>query len=144
MDKGHGRLEERRIWTSDELVGYAEFPYLQQAFRIERRVSTLAGTPLREEVSYGITSLPAAQASPGRLLELIRGHWAIENRVHDVRDRTFDEDRSQVRRRAAPQLMATLRNLAISLLRLAAAGSIAAALRHCGRHVRTTLRLIGL
>ena len=144
MDKGHGRLEERRIWTSDELVGYSEFPYLQQVFRIERRVSTLVGTPLREEVSYGITSLPAAKASPGRLLELIRGHWAIENRVHYVRDRTFDEDRSQVRKRAAPQLMATLRNLAISLLRLAEVGNIAAALRHCGRHVRTTLRLIGL
>ena len=81
---------------------------------------------------------------PRACWRLIRGHWAIENRVHYVRDRTFDEDRSQVRRRAAPQLMATLRNLAISLLRLAKAGNIAAALRHCGRHVRTTLRLVGL
>ena len=138
MDKGHGRIEERRLWASDELVGYADFPYLQQAFRIERIVSTLAGMPLRAEVSYGVTSLPPAQASPARLLELIRGHWAIENRVHDVRDRTFDEDRSQIRKRGAPQLMA------ISLLRLARASNIAAALRHCGRHVRTTLRLIGL
>lgn len=144
MDKGHGRIEERRIWTSADLVGYADFPYLQQAFRIERCVSTLAGVPLRTEVSYGVTSLPPAQAAPARLLELIRGHWAIENRVHYVRDRTFDEDRSQVRKRGAPQLMATLRNLAISLLRLARARNIAAALRHCGRHVRTTLRLIGL
>ena len=117
---------------------------MQQAFRIERRVRTLAGTPLRTEVSYGVTSLSPAQASPARLLELIRGHWAIENRVHYVRDRTFDEDRSQIRKRGAPQLMATLRNLAISLLRLAQASNIAAALRHCGRHVRTTLRLIGL
>ena len=81
---------------------------------------------------------------PRACWRLIRGHWAIENRVHYVRDRTFDEDRSQVRKRGAPQLMATLRNLAISLLRLAQASNIAAALRHCGRHVRTTLRLIGL
>ena len=144
MEKGHGRLEERRIWTSDELVGYADFPYLRQAFRIERIVSTLTGLPLRAEVSYGVTSLPPAQASPARLMALIRGHWAIENRVHYVRDRTFDEDRSQVRKRAAPQLMASLRNLAISLLRLAGATNIAAALRHCSRHGRETRRLIGL
>ena len=144
MDKGHGRLEERRLWTSAELAGYVDFPYVRQVFRIERIVSTLTGLPLRTEVSYGVTSLPPAQASPARLQELIRGHWAIENRVHYVRDRIFDEDRSQVRKHGAPQLMATLRNLAISLLRLAQASNIAAALRHCSRHVRTTLRLIGL
>ncbi len=51
MDKGHGRIEERRLWASDELAGYSEFPYLRQAFRIERLVTTLAGTPLRTEVS---------------------------------------------------------------------------------------------
>jgi len=91
-----------------------------------------------------VSSLPAHTASPARLLELVRGHWAIENRVHYVRDRTFDEDRSQVRKRAAPQLMASLRNLAISLLRLAGATDLAAALRHCSRHGRETRRLIGL
>ncbi|OGK81975.1 MAG: hypothetical protein A2X36_12420 [Elusimicrobia bacterium GWA2_69_24] len=99
---------------------------------------------MRSEVSYAVSSLPAHTASPARLLELVRGHWAIENRVHYVRDRTFDEDRSQVRKRAAPQLMASLRNLAISLLRLAGATNIAAALRHCSRHGRETRRLIGL
>lgn len=115
-----------------------------QVFRIERRVSTLTGTPLRQEVSYGITSLTPAKGSPARLQELSRGHWTIENRVHYVRDRVFDEDRSQVRKHGAPQVLATLRNLAMSVLRLAQASSIAAALRHCSRHVRTTLRLIGL
>lgn len=115
-----------------------------QVFRLERRVSTLTGTPVRQEVSYGITSLTPAKASPARLQQLARGHWAIENRVHYVRDRVFDEDRSQVRKHGAPQVLATLRNLAMSLLRLAQASSIAAALRHCSRHVRTTLRLIGL
>jgi len=117
---------------------------VRQVFRIERRVSTLTGTPVRQEVSYGITSLTPAQASPARLQALSRGHWAIENRVHYVRDRVFDEDRSQVRKHGAPQALATLRDLAMSLLRLAQASSIAAALRHCSRHVRATLRLIGL
>ena len=70
----------------------------------------------------------------------------MENEVHYVRDRTWDEDRSQVRKRTAPQALACLRNLALSLLRLAgvAGAGIAEAPRHCGRKVRTTLRLIGL
>ena len=105
---------------------------------------SLAGTDPRTEVSYAITSLPAAAASPARLLQLIREHWAIENRVHYVRDRVFDEDRSQVRKHRGPHAMASLRNLALSLLRLAGADNIAAALRFCARHVRAILRLLGL
>ena len=57
------------------MVGYADFPDHQQVFRVERHVSALDGTPLRTEVSYGITSLPPAAASPARLLDLVRGHW---------------------------------------------------------------------
>lgn len=107
-------------------------------------MSSLDGSRPRTEVVYGATSLTPAQASPARLLDLNRGHWAIEHSLHHVRDRVFDEDRSQVRTHAAPQIMASLRNLAISLLRLAGARNIAAALRSCARHVRATLRLIGL
>jgi predicted transposase YbfD/YdcC len=91
-----------------------------------------------------VTSLAASQASPSRLLQHSRAHWTIENRLHYVRDRTFDEDRSQVRKNFAPHAMASLRNLAIGLLRLAAVDNIAAGLRHCARKVRTVLRLIGL
>jgi len=92
----------------------------------------------------GITSLTPQQASPARLLELNRGHWAIENKLHWVRDVTFDEDRSQVRTGTTAHAMATLRNLAITLLRLAGATNIAAALRQCARHLTDALRLIGL
>ena len=51
-------------------------------------------------VSYAISSLPATDADARRLLSLSRG-WGIENRLHWVRDVTFDEDRSQVRTGAA-------------------------------------------
>jgi len=62
-----------------------------------------------------------------------------------VRDVTFDEDRSQIRRGAGPQVMATLRNLAISLLRLAGAPFIAPALRHAGWYGHALiLRLVGV
>jgi hypothetical protein len=121
-----------------------DFPHCGQVFEVERTVRKLDGTPLRHEIVQGITSLTVEKASPHRLLEIIRGHWSIENRLHWVRDVTFDEDRSQVRKGAGAQVMASLRNLAISLLRLVGATNIAAALRHCGRAVSKTLRLIGL
>jgi predicted transposase YbfD/YdcC len=131
------------------LVGFSEFPHLEQAFRIERVVTKLDGSRLREhevEICFGFTSLSKKKADAARLLDLNRGHWSIENKVHYVRDRTFDEDRSQIRKKNAPQTMACLRNLAISVLRLAGAGNgqIPAALRLCSRRVRAPLRLLGL
>ena len=72
-----------------------------------------------------------------------RGHWGIENRVHWVRDVTFDEDRSQVRTGSAPQIMAALRNLTISVIRLAGETNIAAALRRHAVHPSRPLALIG-
>jgi hypothetical protein len=78
------------------------------------------------------------------LLELTRAHWTIENRLHYVRDVTFDEDRCRIRKGAGAQVMASLRNLAISLLRMAGARYIAPALRACSRLGQNALRLIGL
>ena len=94
---------------------------------------------------YGITSLAAtSEQGAARLPERVRGHWTIENALHWVRDVVFDEDRSQVRTANGPRVMATLRNLAISTLRLAHASSIAKALRWCSRHVDACCRLLGL
>ena len=73
---------------------------------------------------HGITSLTSDRADAARLLALVRGHWAIENGLHWVREVTFDEDRSQVRTGAAPQVLAALRNTAIGLFRLAGATAI--------------------
>jgi hypothetical protein len=95
-------------------------------------------------VAYGITSLPPTAADPARLLALNRAHWAIENRLHWVRDVTFDEDRCRVRKGAGAHVMASLRNVAISLLRLAGAANIAQALRRCAWNRTHALRLIGL
>ena len=98
----------------------------------------------QRETVFCITSLTPDKADATRLLQLNRGHWAIENRLHYVRDHTFDEDRSQVRKRSAPHLMASLRNLAIGLLRLAAAANIAAATRFCMRHTERAMELLGV
>lgn len=86
--------------------------------RVERIVEQVKSGKTNTEVVYLITSLSPQQASPERLLALNRGHWEIENRLHWVRDVTFGEDLSQIRKGAGPRMMAILRNLAISLLRL--------------------------
>jgi len=96
------------------------------------------------QVSYVITSLSATDADARRLLTISREHWGIENRIHWVRDVTFDEDRSQVRLGAAPQVMAGLRNLVISLVRRAGHSNVAAALRRHNTHLTEAFNMLGL
>jgi hypothetical protein len=144
VTKGHGRIETRSIWTSIDLVGYVDFPYAAQVFSLHRQTTDLNGKDLRSELAYGITSLCPERANPPQLLEFNRAHWSIENKVHWVRDVTFDEDRSRVRKQAGPQIMASLRNLAMSLLRMAGADNIAQGLRRCSWNKDRAFRIIGL
>jgi len=65
----------------------------------------------RSETVYLITSLKPDKASPEKLLKINREHWGIENKSHYVRDVTYDEDRSQIRSKNGPRMMAILRNL---------------------------------
>lgn len=122
------------------LVGYTDWPYLAQVCRLERTVEQ-KGKRSRE-IAYAVTSLSDQEATPERLLKLWRGHWGIENRLHWVRDVVFDEDRCQVRSGAAPQVLAALRNLIISLLRLAGYHSIAATLRRLAAHHPEAIALV--
>lgn len=137
----HGdRYEEREILVSSSLADYLEWPYVGQVCRIERRVWRKGR--LRAEMGYAITSLKNAKAN--RLQKLWRGHWGIENKLHYVRDVTMGEDASQVRTRSAPEVMAALRNLTLSLLRLAGVQNVAAALRRNARYPEEALALMGL
>jgi len=91
-----------------------------------------------------VTSLPKSRANRQKLLGLSRGHWTIENCIHWVRDVTFDEDRHQVRKGAGAHMMASLRNVAMNLIRLAGSTRIAAATRHCSHRPEAALRLVGV
>jgi predicted transposase YbfD/YdcC len=138
----HGRREERRLWalSDPELNAYLGWPHLAQVCRVERRRSLVRrGKAIKaeDEVTYLITSAAPERAAASVLLQTNRGHWGIENRSHYVRDVTFDEDRSQLRRGAAPQAFAACKNLAIALLRRRGWANIAEALRcHAGRPYR--------
>ncbi|MGA9689887.1 MAG: hypothetical protein WBR33_00210 [Pseudonocardiaceae bacterium] len=132
--------------TTTTRVADLDFPGVYQAWAITREVFDLHGNPLRNrnETVYGITSLTAWQANPADVLAFNRGHWSIENREHYVRDVTFDEDRSQVRTGSSPQIMAAMRNTAISLLRLAGWTNIKQATEKMSRRLDHVLTLIGV
>jgi predicted transposase YbfD/YdcC len=144
VDVGHGRIETRHLTTSEALVGYSDWPGMAQVFEVGRHVIVKKTGKERVEVVYGVTSLSPQQADPGRLLELVRGHWCIENKSHWVRDVTFDEDRSQVRSGNIPQLMAAMRNTAVGLLRRAGYANIAKACRKMAAQPTQALALIGI
>jgi len=141
-DKGHGRLEIRTIRVSSELKGYSDWPGLEQVFQIRRRWQSKG--EWREEVRYGITSLPAPVGIPERLLKFKRGHWTIENGLHYVKDVTLGEDRSTLHADNGPKIMAALRNTAISLLRQAGFSTIAARLRYNSGHPQAALEVLSL
>ena len=120
ISKGHGRLEYRTLQASVALNEYSDWPGLHQVFRLDRKTIILKTGEVRQETVYGLTSLPRERASAAQLLHLTRAHWGIENRSHWVRDVTFGEDHSQVRKGTLPQTMAALRNCVICLFHLRA------------------------
>lgn len=144
LDIGHGRIEHRRLTASTALVGYSDWPGLQQVFKVERTVTIKKTGEGRAETVYGITSCKPERADAVRLLGYTRHHWHIENKSHHVRDVTFDEDRSQVRSGNIPQVMAALRNTAIGMMRQAGEANIARACRRFAAQPWAALALVGI
>ena len=141
-DRGHGRIELRTLKAVS--VRHFGFPHAAQVLQVTRKTRELGTRRWRVVVVYAITSLPSERASPARLADLLRGHWAIENGLHWVRDVTFAEDASQLRTGTGPQVMACLRNLAIGVLSRAGPVNLAAALRRHARDPARPLTTLGI
>ena len=137
VSTGHGRRARRTIKAAlaPAWIGFAGAAQVAQL----RRTVTANGKKT-VEVVYLITS--DRDADPATLAAWVRSHWEIENRLHWVRDVTYQEDKSLVRTGNAPRVMASLRSLAISLLRLDGHINIAAANRHHARDPQRTLKLL--
>lgn len=116
IGKQAGRIEERQIIVSSLLKGYVDWPFLEQVFKLERRFTTLATGEVESEVQYGLTSLSAQEASPERLLGIVRSEWGIESGLHYRRDVTFQEDQTRMTDKRMGRVMAMINNLVISLL----------------------------
>jgi predicted transposase YbfD/YdcC len=145
-DTSHGRTVTRTYKVITIAAGIL-FPHAAQAVQITRtrkpkRKNKNSSQRAKRETVYAITSLTAEQAPPAELARYIRGHWHVENKLRWVRDVTMGEDASRITTGAGPRIMAGIRNLAISLLRLAGHTNIAKALRHNARNPTRAITLI--
>jgi len=116
QDYGHGRYETRTITTSSMLKDFLNWPYLEQVFKLDYRAVNLKTGQVQTQTHYGLTSLPASEANPNRLLALKRHYWTIENRLHYRRDVSLNEDRCRLRTGHAARNMAILNNLVLALI----------------------------
>lgn len=139
-----GRIEERTLKASTAMQGYSDWPGLRRVLKMERKITIKRTGVERQEEAYAITSLDEGRASAAELLKLWREHWHIENKLHYVRDVTYKEDQSQVRKGKIPEVMAALRNAAITLMRVAGATNIAAACRRYAAQPGLAMAAIGL
>jgi predicted transposase YbfD/YdcC len=116
VDGEHGRIEVRRCYATDDIEWLrqkADWRGLASIAMVEAE-RTVSGEISSVERRYYISSL-AAEAK--QLNRAIRGHWSIESSLHWVLDIAFREDESRIRKDHAPENVATLRHIALNLLK---------------------------
>jgi hypothetical protein len=118
VDKGHGRIETRRVWSclvdppTLGLAGAAQLLRIERDAQFVRRGQVVKET---HDVAFPFTNLWPEEASINELQQLARDHWSIENGQHHRRDRTQDEDRCTVRETNTARNLSLFRTLAIFL-----------------------------
>jgi len=141
----HGRIETRRIWTTEALNDYLGFPHVGQCVLIERETIDKKTGRHRCEVALGVTDRTAQETDPKRLLQINRGHWCIEATHHKI-DWNYDEDRSRIRTGFGPENISRLRRFALGLLKSfqKPGQSIASMMRKLARRSRLVLDYLRL
>jgi predicted transposase YbfD/YdcC len=115
-DKGHGRIEQRRLWATSQVNWFAEkgkWKNLRSLIRVQAKRTVNGQTS--DEYRYYISSLSAQNAS--QLLSYIRGHWGVENNLHWCLDISFREDECRIRQGHAAENFARLSRIALNLLK---------------------------
>ena len=115
-EKGHGRIEARRLGALTLPERVLSFEHARQAMRVMRERTDLRTGETTTETVYAITSVTPDRAGPEQLLAWNRGHWAVENANHYRRDASLGEDASRIRARHAPANNATLNNIALAIV----------------------------
>ena len=141
-DKGHGRITTRTIQVLPAPENLP-FPHVSQVFLIERYVTGLHGQPVSAVAAPGVASPEAEQANAADLAGYVREQWPVES-LHWIRDTLYQEDKSQIRTRSGPRIMAALRNLAIGALRMAGRIDVTEATRWAGRSMDRPFTILGL
>lgn len=139
-ERGHGRIRRWSTWITD--ADGVDFDHARQVGCIRREEFSFAGDRVSKEHAWIITSGSADDISASDLHAHVRNHWGIENKSHYVRDTTWREDAQQVYTGSGPQVMATLRNVAASLLRLNGFNKIKETTEWIGRDRNRALPLL--
>lgn len=144
LEKSKGRIEKRTIRMSEDqsLIKYLSWPGLTHVFKITREREEKGRKSM--ETDYGIASLPDEFATIKHLSKYLRGHWSIENNLHRVRDVSFHEDASTIRTGKAPQVMAILRNLVMTVFKRGSVQSFPAAFRRFAAYPEELFAFLGL
>ena len=137
-----GRITTRTLTASALLTEHTDWPGLQQVYQYTTHQKCKKTAQVKCHVQYGITSLTPERASAADLLKLRREHSTIENKLHWIRDTVFQEDASNVRTGVMPQVMAALRNTAISVLRCTGHTKITDALQYFAAKPKLAVNLI--
>lgn len=119
LTKKHGRIEKRKIEVMDMPWEYlCAWRHIKQVCRITRtRIIKKHGKWIKSiEVVYLITNLSSTQVTAEQLLKINKKHWSIENKLHLIRDMTFDEDRHTLRDIDIVSNIVALRDLVIHIL----------------------------
>jgi predicted transposase YbfD/YdcC len=141
----HGRLESRAIWTTTRLNDYLNFPYVGQAFVIERQSIEKKTGKHSTEIVYGLTDHTPESADAARLLAFNRAHWGVEAH-HYILDWNWDEDRCTIRTGHGPENITRLRRFATGLIKSKSRDSVSATINKLARNVRRVfdyLRMTG-
>lgn len=116
INKGHGRIEERTIWATEDVNWFAEckkWEGFRSLIRVQRKRTINDETS--DEYHYYISSLPAGD--PEKLLGYIRGHWSVENRLHWCLDVSFADDDRRIRTDHGAENFARLCRIGLNLLK---------------------------
>lgn len=141
-NKAHGRRERRELVASTELNEWlaGTWPGVEQVFCL-KRTGEQEGQ-IRTQTVYGISSLSPTQAGASRLLDLVRAHWRIENRLHWRRDGTWREDHCQVRQGTAPQVLAALNSLVLAVFDFLGVQNVPKQMRRLDAQPQRAVRLL--
>jgi predicted transposase YbfD/YdcC len=116
VDGDHGRIEVRRYYATSDIAwlrNKGEWEAIESIAMVESE-RTVQGEETSRERRYYISSL---QAEAKQIGKAIRGHWSVENSLHWVLDVGFREDASRIRKDHGPENMATMRHIALNLLK---------------------------
>jgi predicted transposase YbfD/YdcC len=129
VQKGHGRIEKRRLTSMVDEHRFLDWPDAQQVFMLEREVTDVSSGQTRCEIVHGLTSCSPAKASVEQLLHWTQAYWGIENGLHYRRDVTLGEDRTRTANQGFAEVLSILNNFVVSLMQKLQLTNLASARR---------------